>query len=302
MGEETHLLGGKKIGIFGKGGAGKSTVTTFLAQSLHDRGYQVCVLDADSTNVGLHRALGVDEPPLPLMDYFGDTVFRGGRVTCPVDDPTPLSNAAMSWDDLPEPYQTRTSEGITYLVAGKIGDQGPGAGCDGPVAKVARDFSVRSISNPVVTLIDFKAGFEDSARGVITGLDWVIVVIDPTGAAIQMAADMKHMVDQIQAGVLPATQHLETLDLVELARSFYRKAQIKGVLFILNRVTDPEMEQYLRGQLARSGLEPSGVIHTDTSVSSAWLKGAPLMSTTAKREVQATIETLEHIQQSIMRV
>ena len=302
MGEKTHLLDGKKIGIFGKGGAGKSTVTTFLAQGLHDRGYDVCIVDADSTNVGLHYALGVDQPPVPLMDYFGDTVFRGGRVSCPVDDPTPLSNAEIGWDELPEMYQTRTSEGIVYLAAGKIGDQGPGAGCDGPVAKVARDLSVRGASDPVVTLIDFKAGIEDSARGVITGLDWVIVVIDPTRAAIQMAADMKGMVDQIKAGVLPATQHLESQSLVELAESFYRKAQIKGVLYILNRVTDPEMEQYMRGQLAQSDLEPSGVIHADASISSAWLTGAPLMSASAKPEMQATIETLEHMQLSVMRL
>jgi CO dehydrogenase nickel-insertion accessory protein CooC1 len=236
------------------------------------------------------------------MDYFGDTVFRGGRVTCPVDDPTPLPDAAMNWDDLPEPYQTRTSEGIVYLIAGKIGDQGPGAGCDGPVAKVARDFSVRSVSNPVVTLVDFKAGFEDSARGVITGLDWVVVVVDPTSAAIQMAADMNHMVNQIKAGVLPATQHLETPNLVALAQSFYHKAQINGVLCILNRVADPEMEQYMRDQLAQSGLEPSGVIHVDAAISSSWMKGAPLVCNSAKQEVQATIENLERMQLSVMQI
>jgi CO dehydrogenase maturation factor len=128
MSEKTHFLEGKKIGIFGKGGAGKSTVTTFLAQGLHDRGYEVCIVDADSTNVGLHRALGVDAPPASLIDYFGDTVFRGGRVSCPVDDPTPLPDAEIGWDELPETYQARTSEGIVYLVAGKIGDQGPGGG------------------------------------------------------------------------------------------------------------------------------------------------------------------------------
>ena len=302
MGEKTHLLDGKKIGIFGKGGAGKSTVTTFLAQGLHDRGYDVCIVDADSTNVGLHYALGVDQPPVPLMDYFGDTVFRGGRVTCPVDDPTPLPDAQIRWDDLPEAYWTRASDGIVYLVAGKIGNQGPGAGCDGPVAKVARDLSIQGTAKPVVTLVDFKAGFEDSARGVITGLDWVIVVIDPTGAAIQMAVDMKRMVDQIKAGALPATEHLGSISLVEMAKSFYREAPIKGVLFVLNRVADAEMEQYMRDRLAAHGLEPGGVIYRDDSISSAWLKGLPLESIQAKQGARAIVNILERMQVSAMPV
>jgi MinD-like ATPase involved in chromosome partitioning or flagellar assembly len=46
-------LSGLRIGVFGKGGAGKSTVAVLLARALRARGYSVLVLDADSTNVGL---------------------------------------------------------------------------------------------------------------------------------------------------------------------------------------------------------------------------------------------------------
>ena len=239
--ETEQALVGKKIGIFGKGGSGKSTVTTLLARALQERSYEVCILDADSTNVGLHQALGLDQPPSPLMDYFGGMVFRGGQVTCPVDDPTPLSNAVIRWETLPESYYAQSPNGIRYLIAGKIGDQGPGAGCDGPVAKIARDVTIEGTPNKAVTLVDFKAGFEDSARGAITGLDWAIVVVDPTNAAIQMAVDMRHMVEQIQAGGLPATEHLESPELVELANDMFRNSSIQGVLFVLNRVTNQQM-------------------------------------------------------------
>ena len=180
--EQEKSLTGKRIGIFGKGGSGKSTVAVLLAKALNNAGYSVAVLDADSTNVGLPQALGA-MPPAPLLDYYGGMVFSGGLVTCPVDDPTPLAGADLDLDDLPPAYQGHSANGIDLFVAGKIGDKGPGAGCDGPIAKIARDFRPRYTGEAPVTLVDFKAGFEDSARGNIVSLDRIIVVIDPTTVA-----------------------------------------------------------------------------------------------------------------------
>ena len=166
---EEKALAGRKIGIFGKGGSGKSTTVVLLAKALVDYGYQVCILDADSTNVGLAQALEFDRSPVSLIHYFGGTVFSGGLVTCPVDDPTPLPGAEILLDEFPIKYHVQDHEGIILLTAGKIGDQGPGAGCDGPISKIARDLICTGAEHSV-TLVDFKAGFEDSARGVITGL------------------------------------------------------------------------------------------------------------------------------------
>ncbi len=291
--EKTHTLAGMKIGLFGKGGSGKSTVTALLAKELAEHGYEVTILDADSTNVGLHQVLGIDHPPASLMDYFGGAVFRGGMVTCPVDDPTPLSDAVIRWETLPDRYCARTSNGIRYLIAGKIGDQGPGAGCDGPVAKIARDVTIDGSPDKVITLVDFKAGFEDSARGAITSLDWAIFVVDPTNAAIQMAIDMQHMVTQIQAGELPATEHLESPEMVEQANALFRNASIQGVFFILNRVTNQQMEDYLQTKLAEHDLKPLGVIHADPAIAMAWLTGSTLESEQAHLEVQTVIKAFE---------
>jgi hypothetical protein len=68
-----------------------------LASLLRGRGYAVCVLDADSTNIRLHRALGIDQAPVPLMEYFGGMVCSGGPVTYPVDDPAPWPGPSWSW-------------------------------------------------------------------------------------------------------------------------------------------------------------------------------------------------------------
>ncbi len=49
-----------KIAVCGKGGSGKSTVTTLLAKELAGRNKKVLVIDSDESNYGLSRQMGVD--------------------------------------------------------------------------------------------------------------------------------------------------------------------------------------------------------------------------------------------------
>ncbi|MFC2054712.1 P-loop NTPase [Chloroflexota bacterium] len=283
---------GNRIGIFGKGGSGKSTIAALLSQALAREGYQVVLIDADSTNIGLSQVLGFEKPPKPLLEYFGGMVFSGGKVTCPVDDPTLLENSIISIDMLPKNYYVQ-GNGVTFLIAGKIGDIGPGAGCDGPVAKIARDFRILFKKKPVVTLVDFKAGFEDSARGAITSLDWAIVIVDPTIAAIEMASSMKSLVEQIRAGKLPATMHLENNNLVSLANSLYRDARIKGVLVILNKIDGSDMENLIRVELLKRGIDPIGVVHENASISISWLKGLSLELSNSNRDIEIIVNAIQ---------
>jgi CO dehydrogenase maturation factor len=289
----TGTLASKKIGVFGKGGCGKSTVSILLARALRSLGYEVVLLDADSTNVGLPAVLGVERPPEPLLDHFGGMVFSGGAVTCPVDDPTPLAAADISLSQLPPAFVARTSDGIYLLVAGKIGEQGPGAGCDGPVSKIARDLRVHAQGKDPVTVVDFKAGFEDSARGVVTGLDWALVVVDPTLAAVQMAADLKQTIERIRAGALPATRHLHSTELISLAEGQYRNARIKGTLCVLSKIPDDETEGFLRAKLMKKAINPVGVIHVYPSVAVAWLRGVPLDDMAAGQEARDVLAKVE---------
>ena len=48
-----------KIAVCGKGGCGKSTVTSLLAKALARRGKEILVIDSDESNYGLHRQLGI---------------------------------------------------------------------------------------------------------------------------------------------------------------------------------------------------------------------------------------------------
>ncbi len=287
-------LSGVRLGIFGKGGSGKSTVTVLLARVLAERGYHPVVLDADSTNIGLAGALGGGGGPQSLIDYFGGMVFSGGAVTCPVDDPTPLAGSELDLDSFPARFLVETPCGVRLLVGGKMGQLGPGAGCDGPIAKVARDVRVRDGDRAPALLVDFKAGFEDSARGVLTSLDWAVVVVDPTTASLHMAVHLKKMVEKIRRGVLPPTAHLADPGLVELARRQFTESRIQGVVAILNRVPDSDVEAYLRGKLeALGGPRVMGVLPELRTIQSQWLRGEEVEAGDMSHEIRSVVLALE---------
>jgi len=288
-----YPLDGTKIGIFGKGGSGKSTLAVLLARALLRAGYRPVVLDADSTNAGMAAALGLATSPRPLVDHFGGMVFARGRVTCPVDDPTPLPGSEMHLDDAPEDVVAGPPEDIRLLTAGKMGGLGVGSGCDGPIAKIVRDLQVRETGRDPVLVVDLKAGYEDSARGVVIGLDQLIVVVDPTVAGIRMAADMKDSIEALHRGKGPATGHLDDPDLVTLAQGLYRSARVRGMVVVLNKVEGADMESRLRSKLAAHGIAPVAVFPVVPEIADAWLEETPVDGASAAAGIDLLLTVLE---------
>jgi CO dehydrogenase nickel-insertion accessory protein CooC1 len=158
---------------------------------------------------------------------------------------------------------------------------------------MARDLCVHGGWGDPVTLVDFKAGLEDSARGVVTGLDWVILIVDQTAASVQMAIDMKATVEKLQDGVIPATRHLDNPALVEMAKLTYANAKVEGVSYVLNKISGATKEQYLRDRLLEAGISPIGAINDDTALSVGWLTGSKLKTETTQAEVTTIMEKLE---------
>lgn len=286
-------LNERKIGILGRGGAGKSTVTVLLATAMRKLGHEVCVLDGDSTNVGLHRALGIKDPPDPLIEHFGGMVFQGGAVTCPVDDPTLIEEADIDLDTLDPRFLRRNAAGIAFLQAGKLAAFGVGAGCDGPLVKIARDLRVRSGTNPSVLIVDFKAGLEDSFRGALVAMDDVVVVTDPSAAGISAAVALKESLAAQRAGDEPATRHLESPASVELARRLYRESPPTGFHVVANKVDDSAVEQLMREHLRPHGIDIAAVIPRCPEIHDAWLWGKPLSSLAMSKPVKNLVRQLD---------
>ena len=64
--------------VSGKGGVGKSTVTSMMAAAMHKLGHSVAILDADVTGPSIPQAFGLHEPALGSEDGILPAVTKSG--------------------------------------------------------------------------------------------------------------------------------------------------------------------------------------------------------------------------------
>jgi CO dehydrogenase maturation factor len=175
-----------KILICGKGGSGKSTLTTLIARALKGSGRTVLVVDADESNLCLHRLLGAKMPAV-LMDAMGG---RKGVKEQLNPNPGASAEAALLKDpltlaDIPETCLA-DADGIKLLVVGKIRSFGEGCACMmGNISKAILT-RLREAGDEVV-LIDAEAGLEHFGRRVDAGCDLILCVVDPTFESFALA-------------------------------------------------------------------------------------------------------------------
>ena len=81
-----------KIVVCGKGGAGKSTVTTLLAKSYADDGKRVLVIDGDESNFGLAQMLGKEQPKEYIESMGGKMKMMPILANAPFDIPKLFAN------------------------------------------------------------------------------------------------------------------------------------------------------------------------------------------------------------------
>ena len=180
----------KKITVCGKGGVGKSTITTLIAAALSEMGYKVLVIDTDESNPGLHRMLGFDREPRPLMKLLSR--FAPGE---PDSNTEWITQDEISILDIPSEYILER-DNLKFTMVGKI--ENPLQGCACAMADVTRDLVGKLIlKDEEVVLIDAEAGIESFGRGVERSVDTVLVVIEPSFDSIALAEKISFMADGI---------------------------------------------------------------------------------------------------------
>ena len=235
-----------KILICGKGGSGKSTISSLLAKSMAKKGHNVLVIDSDESNFGLHRQLGMELPD-DFMNFFGGKRGMGRKIREFFRKGESVSVFDKRWgiNDLPEEYLTKKN-GIRLLAIGKIHDFGEGCACPmGALAKTLLDNL--DVTDNEVVIVDTDAGIEHFGRGVERGCDVILVVVEPSYESLKLAGKIDEMAKSIG----------------------------KTIYFVLNKVDDDSRDMMLES-LNQSKINVAGTVPASKAVFKAGLAGEEL--------------------------
>lgn len=254
-----------KILVSGRGGSGKSTVVSLLALEL-SASAPVLVVDADESNLGLPLMLGLPEPPHTIMDWLGGKAAVREKLMALLrgtsGEDMGLFDAGLDPEALPESCRS-ARDSLSLVRVGKIEHSMEGCAC--PMGAVARAFlKALSMDTGSWVLVDTEAGIEHFGRGVLEGIDRVLLVVDPSREAVMLAQKAARLCEE--AG--------------------------KPYLVVVNR-SDPECSASLRDMLLDRGLEPVSFIGYLTSLAQANLEGKPLETKEARSSIVEVVSALK---------
>lgn len=164
-----------RLGIVGKGGTGKTSVSALLAAAYAERGDRVLAIDTDSNpNLGLSLGLAIDE--VDAMPQLPPSLIVG-------------TEAGSSASELVAEYGRSTPAGATLLSAIRVSEAGAGCTCSGHAT--VRSFLHDTLDTESdLTLVDMEAGLEHLSRsgGTLAYADVLLVVMDPSRKSVLTAA------------------------------------------------------------------------------------------------------------------
>jgi CO dehydrogenase maturation factor len=183
-----------KIAVSGKGGVGKTTLSSGLALFFAEEGRRVIAIDADP-DANLAIALGatpeqaasctalVNEDDL-IEERTGAAPGKGGMFILNPDVSDVVDRCGVTFN------------GVTMLKMGTVERGGSGCMCsEGTFLKAFMRHLL--VTRDDVAILDMEAGIEHLGRGTAEAVDVLIVVIEPGGRSVQTAHQVRQLANDI---------------------------------------------------------------------------------------------------------
>ena len=225
-----------KVAITGKGGVGKTTLSSTLARLYADEGRTVLAADVDpDANLGL--ALGLTQEEV-------DEIVPISKMRTLVEERTG-ANAANKFfklnpyvADIPDTF-SRDINGVKLLVMGTVDVGGTGCVCPEHVMLKSILSTLTYRKNDVV-IMDMEAGLEHLGRGTAQGMDQFIVVIEPGARSVQTYRNVKRLANDLG---------------------------IQRVRVVANKVRDEKDEEFVKNNIPAEDL--LGMVHYNLEIMDA---------------------------------
>jgi CO dehydrogenase maturation factor len=202
-----------KIAITGKGGVGKTFISSVLARLFEKSGYRVIAVDADP-NTTLACALGIDEEIIPISK-MNDLIEE--RTGAKPNSYGVVFKLNPKVDDIVDKFAYKKGN-IYLLVMGTV-EKG-GSGCICPASVLLRRLLQHLIlKRDEVVILDMEAGIEHLGRKTTENVDLMIVVIEPSKKSLLTAKRIKKLANDIGVNNLAVVVNKMREDDKELFKS-----------------------------------------------------------------------------------
>ena len=225
-----------KVAITGKGGVGKTTLSSTLARLYADEGRTVLAADVDpDANLGL--ALGLSQEEV-------DSIIPISKMRDLVEERTGANEFNKFFklnpdvSDIPEKF-SKDINGVKLLVMGTVDVGGTGCVCPEHVMLKAILSNLTYRKNDVV-IMDMEAGLEHLGRGTAANMDQFIVVIEPGSRSVQTYRNVKRLAADLG---------------------------VKKVRVVANKIRDERDEQFIRDAIPEDDF--LGFIHYNPEIMDA---------------------------------
>ena len=251
-----------KVAITGKGGVGKTTLSSTLARLYAAEGRTVLAADVDpDANLGL--ALGLTEEEV-------NSIVPISKMRQLVEERTGATytnkffklNPQVS--DIPDKF-ARDVNGVKLLMMGTVETGGGGCVCPEHVM-LKSILSALVFRKDDVVIMDMEAGLEHLGRGTAANMDQFLVVIEPGARSVQTYHNVKRLASDLG---------------------------VKQVRVVANKVRDAKDEEFIRQSIPAADL--LGFIHYNPEIMDADRQGkSPYdFSPTAIEEIRKIKEILD---------
>jgi len=234
-----------KISLCGKGGSGKSVLTTLLANQAISRGLQVLVVDSDESNSGLFRMLGFKEPPVPFMELLGGKKKLKERMS----QKNVLREDQFFIKDIPSRYIVKR-DNLALVSIGKILQAFEGCAC--PMGVLSREFLKKlRFNRNEIAFVDMEAGVEHFGRGIDEAIDYVLLVVEPSFESLSIAEKIKGLTSGMDNAVYAI---LNKIDSEKTAHKMEDELKTRDIEIIGTLPVDPLIfEACLEGRVFAKG-------------------------------------------------
>jgi CO dehydrogenase maturation factor len=228
------------IAVSGKGGTGKTLLSSLLIKALSEKNKDILAIDADPDS-NLPEALGVE-----VIKTVGDVREELKVDTAKGNIPKDMNK----WDILDYKIMESVVETPKFdlLVMGRP----EGSGCYCAVNNMLRKIIETLSANYDYIVIDTEAGLEHLSRRTTQNVDTMLVVTDKS-----------------KRGILTAQRIGELSNELDI--------NFKKMFLVVNRIT-PDNKDMIINKAKETGIEIIGTIYEDEEVAEYDIEGTPLVN------------------------